>query len=183
MAIKDYAAACPKLAESQALAPAADTAFDLAICYQAASQLAFKAASDLGGIRAQEDRTATMPSLPAPPSPSASTPGQTQRTVGLVVGGAGVAGLIAGVIAGVMAKSEWDQAHSAAAPNVAALQGHFQSAQELSTASTISLVSGAVGLGAGAIVFFTAPKSASPGPTVGLGPAPQGTGLALAGRF
>jgi hypothetical protein len=32
MAAGDYAAACPKLAESQSLEPAADTALDLGIC-------------------------------------------------------------------------------------------------------------------------------------------------------
>src|ERR1700730_9752251 len=47
LAAEDYAAACPKLAESQALDPAPDTAFDLGICYQKASQAAFKAAREL----------------------------------------------------------------------------------------------------------------------------------------
>jgi hypothetical protein len=47
MAAEDYAAACPKLAESQALDPQPDTALDLALCYQGASRIAFEAARDL----------------------------------------------------------------------------------------------------------------------------------------
>ena len=59
MAAGDYAAACPKLAESQSLEPAADTALDLGICYQNASQAAFKLAHDLA--RSTEDGAAVAP--------------------------------------------------------------------------------------------------------------------------
>jgi serine/threonine-protein kinase len=185
MAAGDYAAACPKLAESQALAPAADTALDLAICYQYASQAAFKVAHDLSHSSEQGTAVAA-PSVALSETPPPTT-GQTQRTVGLVIGGAGLVGVVAGVILGVDAKLKYDHISSSSECNggnvcnpsaVAALD----SARALATASTVSVIAGAAVLGGGAIVFFTAPKT-SPAPTLGLGPAAQGAGLAAVGRF
>jgi hypothetical protein len=114
-----------------------------------------------------------------------SPPGQAQRIVGLTIGGAGVAGIVAGVITGLMAKSAYDRS-IAPQPGPCALCGQSQrdSAVDLARASTISLVTGALAVGAGGIAFFTAPKSKpGAGATVGLAATAEGTGLSIAGRF
>jgi hypothetical protein len=185
MAAGDCAAACPKLAESQALAPAADTALDLAICYQKASQAAFKAAHELA--HATEEGTAIAAPPAALQETAPPTTGQTQRTVGLVVGGAGLAGVVAGVILALEAKSKWDDVTSSQCHgnfcNMSAI-AQVSSAEGLARASTISLLAGAGVLGGGALVFFTAPRpKTSSAPTLGLGPAAQGAGLAAMGQF
>jgi hypothetical protein len=185
MAAGDYTAACPKLAESQALEPAADTAFDLGICYQKASQAAFKAAHDLAppseqGGRVYPSSLALAPVVEAPP------PGRTQRVVGLAMGGTGLAGLVAGVITFAAAKSASDGLESNCSSGRCTPPSASQraDAQALSTASNVSLVAGAVALATGAVVFFTAPRStATQGTVLGLGPATVGAGLSFAGRF
>jgi hypothetical protein len=181
MAAEDYAAACPKLAESQALDPAPDTAFDLGICYQKASQAAFKAAHDLA--RPPEGNAgASAPSLALAPEADTQKPGHTQRVAGLVIGGAGVAGLVAGVVTAVMSKSAMDNLSAECPGRVCPsfAQRQIASAHNLASAADISLIGGAVALGAGAIVFFTAPTSKT---VVGMGPATEGAGLSVAGRF
>ncbi len=186
MAAGDYAAACPKLAESQALDPAADTALDLGICYQKASEQAFKAAHDLAGSSEAGTPPAQVPSRVLAPVAEEPSPGGTQRAVGLTIGGAGVGGLVVGVITAVMAKSANDNLR-AMCPNYTCPAGavpEMRSASSLSTVSTISFVAGAAVLGTGAVVFFTAPRSRTgAGATVGLGPASEGAGLALGGHF
>ncbi len=187
MAGGDYAAACPKLAESQALDPSADTALDLGICYQNASQAAFKAAHDLARAPEQGGSAVHVPSLALAPEDEAPPPGRAQRVVGLTIGGAGVIGIVAGVITGVMAKSAYDEAMVGCPANQCPTSAvaQVQSARGLALASTISLVTGTAVLGTGAIVFFTAPKSKAGvgGTIVGLGPATDGAGLSVAGRF
>jgi hypothetical protein len=185
MAAGDYAAACPKFAESQALVAAADTALDLGICYQSASQAAFKVAHDLAP---PPDGTAGVSAPPRAVMPDADSPspGQTQRIVGLAIGGAGIAGVVVGVIAAIDTKLTYDRAKSDCAGAVCSANALAQlnSAESLARASTISLVAGVAALGGGAIVYFTAPRpKASAGPSVGLGPAAQGAGLSVGGRF
>jgi hypothetical protein len=184
MAAGDYATACPKLAESQALEPAADTALDLGICYQNASQAAFKVAHDL----ARSTEGSGGVALPAPAAlPDAPATGQTQRAVGLVIGGAGVAGIVVGVIASLAAKARYDDASNSCNGNVCATASSVEqlnSAASMARVATVSLVAGAAALAGGAIVFFTAPRpKTTSAPTLGLGPAVQGAGLAVAGRF
>ena len=189
MAAGDYTAACPKLAESQALDPQADTALDLGICYEKASELAFKAAHELA--RSPEAGVAATPSVRVPPADASGgdtqPAGHTQRLVGLAIGGAGVAGAVAGVVTALMARSEYNSATSECAQGVcanASALSAMDSARSLATLSTVAFVGGALGLGAGAIVYFTAPSSkAGSGRAVGVGPASQGAGLSFAGRF
>src|SRR5581483_8170459 len=155
--------------------------FDLGLCYQKASQEAFKVAHDMAG--SPESGAGAAPALAVAPVPEAPSPGQTQRVVGLIVGGAGVAALVGGAITGVMAKSAYDNALShGAVPTAGAVASQVASAYDLATASTISFIAGAAALGTGAVIFFTAPK-ARPIGAVGLGPAAEGAGLAVAGRF
>jgi hypothetical protein len=184
MAGGDYAAACPKLAESQALDPEADTALDLGICYQNASQAAFKVAHELAGAPDGTGAPA-IPSRALVPDAQAPAPGQAQRIAGVTLGAAGVIGVVAGVIASFVAKRDSDAMSSCVnAECTASGLAQHESAVDLARVATISLVAGAAALGGGAIVFFTAPRPrASPAPTVGLGPAAQGAGLAIDTRF
>ena len=129
----------------------------------------------------------------APPAPAAlpdaSPPatGQTQRTVGLVIGGAGVAGIVVGAIVGIAAKARYDAATSSCNGNVCPSMiglDELDSAASMARAATITLVAGAAALAGGAVVFFTAPRpKTTSAPSLGLGPAVQGAGLAVAGRF
>jgi hypothetical protein len=188
MAAEDYAAACPKLAESQGLDPAPDTAFDLGICYQKASEAAFKAARELARPPEQTMGGVSTYARALAPEVEGAPPGQTQRVVALTIGGGGVAGIVVGVITGLMAREAYDQARASCVvgSNLCAPSGVSQihSAQDLAAASTISFLTGAAAVGAGAIVFFTAPKSKPlAGARVAVAPATQGAGLSVLGRF
>jgi hypothetical protein len=117
--------------------------------------------------------------LPTPPSqsttpfaPSASD-GDTQRTIAFVLGGAGVVGLAVGSVLGLVSKSSYDHALQTECghnPNGCSPQGiqDGQSAHGQAAASTVAFVAGGVLLGAGAVLYFTAPKaSVCVGTTVG----------------
>jgi len=184
LAAEDYAAACPKFAQSQAIDPRPDTALDLGICYQRASQLAFKAARDLAPPIDESSGASSAVSPAAAPASEASSRGRTQRVVGLALGGAGVTGIVASMITGLVAKSTYDKAIEEMMACVSCGQSQRHSAVNLATAATVLFVGGALGVGAGAIVFFTAPKSRTgASATVGLAPSAAGASLLVAGRF
>jgi|HubBroStandDraft_1064217.scaffolds.fasta_scaffold53879_1 hypothetical protein len=119
----------------------------------------------------------------------AAVSGGAQRAIGLTIGGAGLIGIVAGVIAAVIAKSTYDEglndncggSPSTCSPMGAALG---QSAHVSATAATVLLATGTGVLGAGAIVFFTAPKSKTGvRAAVALAPATVGAGVSVAGSF
>jgi hypothetical protein len=87
MTVRDYAAACPKLAESEAHYPARDTTLALGICYRKASELAFEMASDPAQSAKPVGVTTSSGSLALPAEAPASS--SAQRVVGLTVGGVG----------------------------------------------------------------------------------------------
>jgi hypothetical protein len=125
--------------------------------------------------------------VPLPP-PATSRPevASVQRPVGLVVGGVGLAGLaLGGVLAG-LAKSTDAQAlgdECNGNPNTCSAAGarDGERAHAQARAATIALVGGGVLLGAGAVIYFTAPGGhrASFGATGGAGRA----SLSLGGDF
>jgi hypothetical protein len=111
------------------------------------------------------------------PPPPAGDPGATQRTIGLVGGGVGVAALGAGAVLGLLAsKAASDyQKHcgsSIGAPagfcDAQGISGHDDAASK-GTLSTIFFIGGGVAAAAGLTVFLLAPKAAG-SPTVGIGP-------------
>jgi hypothetical protein len=189
LAAEDYAAACPKFAQSQALDPRPDTALDLGICYQRVSQLAFKASHDLAPPVDQSGGVLAPPSPAAPLAPGveASSNGRNQRVVGLALAGTGVTAIVASLITGLVAKSNYDGATAYEGANGAispAGLSQLHEAHNLATAATVLFVGGALGVGAGAIVFFSAPKSRTgASATVGLAPSAAGASLLVAGRF
>ncbi|MBV8956854.1 MAG: hypothetical protein JO179_22140 [Solirubrobacterales bacterium] len=187
MATGDYATACPKLAASQELAPAPDTAMDLGLCYQKASEVAFKAAYDLA--RGPAEQPAVPVSSASPSVSEDASQGHTQRIVALTIVGAGAAGVIAGIVTGFMAKNAYDTAGQVVAPCGACASAgvaSFHSAQQLATASTVSLLLGAGALGAGALVFFLAPRpklGAATPVRIGFMPSTQGVSVSVARSF
>jgi len=109
-----------------------------------------------------------------------------QRPAGLVIGGVGLAGLALGGIFAALAKSTDSHAlndecggNPGACSAAGAQDGERAHAQ--ATASTVALVGGGVLLGAGALIYFTAPGAhrASVGTMGGAGRA----GLSLRGEF
>ena len=128
-----------------------------------------------------EDEPAPAPPPPPPPlaaQPIASPPvdadkgnGSGQRTLGLIVGGVGVAGVALGAVTGLMAIGKSNEAKDAGCNNdgacpVAAAVDSADSARTLATVSTIGFIAGGVGVAAGAVLFFTAPAKKS-APTTG----------------
>jgi hypothetical protein len=121
--------------------------------------------------------------------PSAATAatqssGATQRTVGLVLGVAGVGALVIGGIFGVLTKTTYDNAlqnecHNN--PNTCTSQGaqEGRTAHTQGTISTVGFVAGGALLAGGAVLYFTAPNG-----RVGVGPAVDGRlGLRMVARW
>ncbi len=104
--------------------------------------------------------------------------GSSQKTIGLVVGGVGIAGLAVGGVFGLMASSEWSQAQKDGK------ESEKSTADSQATVSTIAFIAGGVLVAGGAILWLTAP-SASSSTTVGLVPSvtPGGGGALLRGTF
>ncbi len=139
--------------------------------------------------QAQKDRRELVTFGPSPasgaaPAPSA-TPGAagqpstggglgTQRVVALVAGGAGVVALGVGAAFGAIALSEKSTAQAACAGSTCATPdgvSKWSSAASSGNVSTVGLIVGGVGMAAGAVLWFTAPrKSAGASAQVGLGP-------------
>ena len=121
-------------------------------------------------------------------SPAAATPsdGSTQRLIGLIVGGAGVVGLVIGGVFGVVSKSTYNNAFQnecGSKPNACSSQGaqDGQNAFSQATISTVGFVAGAILLAGGGVIYFTAPKGGgvAVAPTVGT----AGGGLSVLGAW
>jgi hypothetical protein len=133
--------------------------------------------------------------IAVPALEKAPDPGKGQKTIGLIVGGVGVAGLAVGAITGLMASSAKDErdkllssngcskpsgSESQVCPSTLAqnvqneINDKQSSAQTLSTVSTIGFIAGGALVVGGAVLFFTAPKAAGKE----AGPPPPATGKA-----
>ncbi len=126
------------------------------------------------------EETGPGPTAGAPP-PEAD--GSTQRLLGIVAGGVGVAGLAVGSIFGLLASSAWSNAKKDC-PN-APVCGSQKPIEERSSAltaatiSTVGFIAGGVLAGAGVVLFLTAPKSGAPQTGIVARPG----GLAVTGTF
>jgi hypothetical protein len=121
------------------------------------------------------------------PGPGGETPGKksdgsTQRTIGLVVGGAGVIGVAVGAVFGLQAGSKWDDAKAKCndypyecGPDGVELADDAKSS---ATISTIGFIAGGVLIAGGAALYFTA-GSGGQSVAVGVGPG----SLRIRGRF
>ncbi len=127
-----------------------------------------------------------------PGSPNSSAPAvskdssrNTKRTVGFVVGGVGVAGLITGAITGGLALSD----HTAAEKACPTRKGCSPEAidiasrgQTLSIVNTVALALGVVGVGVSIPLILTSGKGKETS-SVGFWVSPDGARFGLSGRF
>jgi hypothetical protein len=124
---------------------------------------------------------------PAPPAVADATapgdPGRTARIVGVAAAGAGVVGVVVGAVFGLTAKSKLDESNanghcdSTNACDVPGL-GLRSDAKSAALVSTVAFALGGAAIAGGAVLWFTAPKSAArAGPSVGLVPAAGGLGV------
>jgi hypothetical protein len=120
-----------------------------------------------------------------PPFGAGGMPGQ--RIAALVMGGAGVAGLVAGGSLGLVARGAWDHAVSACpAQQACSMEAHDASlrAVSLGTGSTAAFVAGGAALAGALVLWLTAPGSAA---KTGVAPAPlagpRAAGLSITGSF
>jgi hypothetical protein len=136
------------------------------------------------------------PTSATPPTPAAETPpaksaeGSGQRTIGFVVGGAGIAGIAVGSILGLMASSAWNSAQNECGspnkcPRPSQAVSDQQNASGLATGSTIAFAVGGVALAAGTVLLLTAPRGGSPTSALMIAPSvlPGGAGLSMKGGF
>jgi hypothetical protein len=126
----------------------------------------------------------SKPSTPEPGSASqtSDSSGDTQRTVGLVLGGAGVVGLVVGSVFGLMSKATYNEASQGCRDGGTCTTSdaqHGQDAHSQATTSTVVFVVGGALIAGGAVLYFTAPKAGSIGvaPAVGT----NGVGLSMTG--
>jgi hypothetical protein len=137
----------------------------------------------------------TAPVAPVPNAPDTATgPSNwsTQKTLALVTGGVGVAGIAVGSVFGWMAHSSWSSSQSAC-PSASNCPQHAQaisdhdSATSSATIATIAFAAGAAAVAGGLVLWLTAPHAEAAGsaPAVGLGvvPGPAGAGALLTGVF
>lgn len=126
---------------------------------------------------AAPEAAATAPATPAPsatvaPSPLLSAPpalppashGSAQRTIGLVTGAVGVAGLIVGTTFGVIARSDNEDAKKVCpTDSTCEPQGVTSTTAALhaATASTVAFVAGGVLTAAGLVLYLTAPPDSA----------------------
>jgi hypothetical protein len=99
------------------------------------------------------------------PGPSTS-PGHTQRLLGLAVGGVGAAALVAGGVFGVVAKTTYDSAlkdECKGKPNTCTPEGVSagQSAHGQALASTVAFAAGGALLATGVVLYLTAPRGSA----------------------
>ncbi len=118
----------------------------------------------LGEAPRDESRATRTKRLSGAPAPEAAPTdaGRDQRTWGLVLGSAGVAGLLVGSVFGLVAKGTYDgvgqacQAGSGTCSNQDASDS--QTAHSQATIRTVGFVAGAALLAGGAVIYLTAPK-------------------------
>lgn len=132
---------------------------------------------------------APAPSAPARPAPATAAPAPAserrspQKTIGLVTGGVGVAGLVVGTVFVLVAKSKYDDSRAQCPndPNVCTAAGVSlrDDARRAGDVATIAYGAGAAALVAGAALFFTARPESRRGVVV----APTASGVLVDGRW
>ncbi|HEV3190174.1 MAG TPA: hypothetical protein VGY54_06730 [Polyangiaceae bacterium] len=140
----------------------------------------------------QTAAVATAPPLAVSPVEAGPSqdPGAGRRTLGLVIGGVGVAGIAVGSVFGLLASSSASSSKNAGCPNCTQAQytqatSDYNSASDDATISTVAFIVGGAAVGAGAILFFTAPKATTTGIRWQLAPTAfrAGAGLTLGGTL
>jgi hypothetical protein len=107
-----------------------------------------------------------------PDTSEASDGGSVQRTLGLVAGAIGIAGVATGTVFGVKAASDWSDAKAQCNPYPYCGSEGARLAHEANTSawvSNISFVAGIAGLTGGALLWFTADDEEQKAPELGVG--------------
>jgi hypothetical protein len=116
-----------------------------------------------------------------PPAPAPGT-GRGVRSLGLVLGGAGVAGVVVGGVFGALTITSWGSANGECPTHAGCSSQASQdrsNALSFATVSTVAFVAGGALLVGGLTVYLTAPKDAAPAARVDLAPG----GLTLRATF
>ncbi len=125
-----------------------------------------------------EAQPSVAPQSEAPRPPSAGraseSPPQSRRTLALVVGGVGVAGVALGSVAGLVSMSKHNQANEhCVGSSCADMQGVDlrSGARTWGNVSTVGFIVGAVGIAAGTTLWLSSPKAESTRTAqIGVGP-------------
>jgi hypothetical protein len=115
-----------------------------------------------------------QPAIAPMPTSMPSDDGGSQRTVGLIVGGVGAAGLAVGGVFGAMTLSSESRANKVCPQTVCPTQEGYdlhQTARRDALISTLAIIGGAAALATGAVVFFTAKSATKPAASLHVGPA------------
>jgi len=133
-----------------------------------------------------QPQTAPTPGQPADQSTAPSSSSDSKRTLGFVVGGVGVAGLVVGAVTGIMAMGDASTFKNDCGSNGACQhQSGVDAAsagKTASTLSTIGFIGGAAITGVGVYLVLSSGPSA-PATRVGATPLPGGGGLSFGGSF
>jgi serine/threonine-protein kinase len=138
---------------------------------------------DAGAASASVTVPALGESATTPATPE-STPGSTQRTLGLVVGGVGIVGIGIGSFFGVQAMNQENDAKTHCRTDTYCTQQGVDlgnAAKTSATVSTVAFIAGGAALAAGVVLYFMAPKRK--GPAVGLSVGPGSVGLGVGGAW
>ncbi len=125
------------------------------------------------GVLKRSSAAGAAPGVQGVATPATEPGLPTQKTVALLVGGAGAVGLIVGTVLGLQSKSKHDEAarlgctgSTCPDENAAAVS---RSARSTGNGSTAAFVIGAVGLASGAALWFTARPTNASQAQLGLG--------------
>jgi hypothetical protein len=143
------------------------------------------------GEKNRRERIVLAAASPASPAGSSAqnegTPEATasglgsQKTLAIVAGGAGVAGIAVGSVLGLLASSKWNQAKTdcgaGCAPGTPA-QDEASNAHSMATLANVSFAVGGVALAAGAVLWVLAPR-AKPASALRVGPFVAGSSAGL----
>ncbi len=154
------------------------------------------------GAKDRQEKIVMGPPASTPAATQATAPGpsvhgssgSSQRTVGWVIGGAGVLGVAAGSVFGLMASSKWSASQSDCAsmtncPHPSTAVSEHDAAASDGTISTIAFIAGGTAVAVGVLLEVLAPHdSAITGTTrtplhVAPSVAPGLAGLSLTGAF
>jgi hypothetical protein len=137
-----------------------------------------------GGASASVTVPALGETTTTPSTPSSTSPGSTQRTVGLIVGGVGLVGIGLGSFFGVQAMNQESDAHTHCRTDLYCSQQGVDlgnSAKTSASVSTLAFIVGGAALAGGVVLYLTAPKRQ--GPVVGLSVGPGSLGIGLGGAW
>lgn len=132
---------------------------------------------ELGPLDIDGPAKPTNEALVVPPRDEAPGGGNGLRTVGWVLVGVGAASLVAGGVTGIMTLGRASTVKDHCDGNLACdSEGRSaaSSGQTLSLVSTITVIAGVVGLGAGGVLLFTSPGKKTASTTIGPGPGDLG---------